>query len=69
MPNVVDFFVLKEHYEEARARNWKPGKVSHPFCYLFPTFFQFCSFSLSQIFHDGAYPSSCVNYSSRFLLT
>ena len=26
MPNVVDFFVLKDDYEEAKARNWKPGK-------------------------------------------
>jgi len=25
MPNVVDFFVLKDDYEEAKARNWKPG--------------------------------------------
>ena len=37
MPNVVDFFVLKDDYEEAKARNWKPGKYIY-FFVIIPLF-------------------------------
>ena len=30
MDNVVDFFVLRQHYDQAVRRNWKPGEhASH----------------------------------------
>ena len=26
MPDVIDFFVLKQNYDVAMGRKWKPGK-------------------------------------------
>lgn len=29
MPDVIDFLVLQQFYNEAREHNWQPGKSTH----------------------------------------
>lgn len=35
MPDVIDFLVLRQHYDIAMARNWKPGEIRDVFFVIF----------------------------------
>lgn len=30
MPDVIDFLVLRQSYDEALRRNWQPSEFTHP---------------------------------------
>lgn len=32
MPDVIDFLVLRQSYDEALRRNWQPSKSAHMSC-------------------------------------
>lgn len=55
MPDVIDFLVLRQSYDEALRRNWQPSKLAHTFLYISLMFVCFNSNNLDFFLHSAAF--------------